>query len=481
MRTFSLFTLSLLVVGGCESDRSSGADIASGSRLHARYWVAPGGAELFADWYDTELAVPCSPQQPSDGPLRCVPVTSTGASASTVGPGGPITVLYADAACTQRIQQWRTGCEAPALITNQVSDTCGYHPVVHEVIGEVTPEELFGVDSLSGECRSVSTPREGSVWLRLGDELPGSALVALEKQDAGGNGRLRRRLYRGEDGSLLLRDLYDARLENGCSPMADADGQLRCLPHALASYSYADTQCQSVLAQWIQADAQCAVPDHAYARTGELVACTVHQRIFPLGAPDTDVTPYTLDYENSCVPSELPPGTEGTLYGWTAGPELTPDTFVSLGAQTEPGEGRLQRVLHQDPEGFVARIELWDSERQELCRPTLLTDGRTHCAPSARGLVRDTFADPQCVSPLPSTWVQRTDCLSADTTSYAVGKTDACPPESRLYEVGESLDSSPLYELNTLGECTETLVSTLYTLGAEIPATAFVELTLEHR
>jgi len=483
MRTVSLLTLSLLVVAGsgCDSDQSIGVNIASGSRLHARYWVAPGGAEVFADWYDSEFAVTCSPQQPSDGPLRCVPTASTGAVASAAGSGTSITALYADAACTQRIKQWRTGCEAPTVITSQVSGTCGNHPVVHEVTGEATLTELFGVDALSGECRFVSTPLEGSVFLHLGEEISPTAFVALEELAPGGSGRLRRRLYGGDDGSLLERDLYDADLDTVCLPMADADGQLRCLPHAIASYSYADPQCQTPMAQWIQPDAQCNPPAHSFARIGELVGCTLRQRVYALGAPSPEVTPYTLDFAGTCAPSEPPPGTVGTLYGWTAGPELTPDTFVALEAQTVQGEGRLQAVLHEDSGGFVAREELWDSERQEMCRPTLMADGRTRCAPSARGLARDTFADPQCQTPLPSTWVQLTDCLSTDDTNYAVAKTDDCPQSTRLYEVGASLDGSPLYEQNMLGECTEALWAGQYALGAEIPASDFVELTLEQR
>lgn len=480
MRIVLLLSLILATASACEPDRSIGSDITSGSRLRARYWVAPGGAEIFADWYDSELGVPCEPRQSADGSLRCLPTMPVGAMAGTTGPGTQITVFYADSACTQRVQARSSQCGAiPALIRRHESNTCGGHFVVHEVAGEATIPELFGEDPQSGECRSLGAPHASVEYVHLGEELAPSALVALTEQDAGGSGRLRRRLYRGSDGSRLPRDLYDVDLDIGCTPGIDADGQLRCLPEAIDAYSYADAQCQTPLAQWGQSDPECAVPDYVYGRKGEFVACTIRSHIYSLGEPTADVTPYMQYDEDTCEPNGLPPGAVGTLYGWTLGDEISPETFVALEAPPPQGEGRLQHMDHQGPDGFVYQVALWDSQRQETCRPALMADGLTRCAPSYRGLVRDTFADDQCTDPALSVWYQFPECADNSTTSYAVYIDDTCPKGRRYFTASTLIYMSTLYEKNSLGECQESLLAPHYVLGDEIPATEFVELSLE--
>src|SRR5436190_17975245 len=76
--------------GDNELDTSPG----SGSRLKLTWYDFADGArerarDFLAEYFDSELGVPCRPVEWDDGTLRCVPDQAQ--------------VVYADAACTQRL------------------------------------------------------------------------------------------------------------------------------------------------------------------------------------------------------------------------------------------------------------------------------------------------------------------------------------------------------------------------------------------
>ncbi len=480
--TISLGLL-LMVVGGCEPDRSIGADVRSGNRLHARYWVAPSGAEILADWYDTELGVVCTPVEATDGTLRCLPSRAVGTSAAVSAPGPTITGTFDDAACTQRLYQWSSDCDPPAQVKVYEQNLCGAtQAAVYDVNGEATPQALYGLDPTSGECVSRGGPLPDARFLSLGDARPPTDFVALEPQSAGGSGRLRQRFYRGSDGSRVPRDLYDSDLDTPCGLGRDVEGEPRCLPEAVNAHGFADAQCETPQPRWGQPDTSCAVPEHRYARTGSLQDCELRTRIYDLGPPVADVTAYVLNHEGTCEVDEPPPGSAGTVWSWPVTEELAAETFVPLQVHEAPGEGRLRLSTLQDEQGTVALTQLWDDTRQEMCRPALMADSTTRCVPLHQGTARDTYADSQCTVPAPSVWFHMTTaCPDTVEDSYVVSSSDSCPRTIRLFEVGASLDGSPLYELNGADECVESLFTAQYALGAEIPASEFVELTLQQR
>lgn len=476
--------LSPVVMSGCEAERSLGSEVQSGDRLVARYWVAPDGTEIFADWYDTELDVTCTPAQPADGPLRCLPVPRVGLGASSEM--APFVVArYADAACAQRVLWRRDDCAPPTLSALWEGDFCTTHLTVYQIQGELTPSALYSRDEQTGDCVFHGDPHEDGQYLHLGEALDPSVFVALEEQGIGGGGRLRQRFYRGADGSLLPRDLWDAELQTPCLTGHDADGGRRCLPFTESlGFQFADDQCLTPLVTWSGGANGCTPPDHSYARVGVIHSCTFRSRIYALGPLTEDVTPYSISTEGTCE-SSIPPGAQGPFMGWVSTGELPPDTFASLDATRLVGQGRIQRLVHEDGAGFVATEQLWDTQLGQTCRPLFMADTTWRCAPSTRGSVRRTYADSLCTVEAPSilvlTTVNPQGCGESPVGEYATEGLDGCDAGHRIFEVGEALDGSPLYEVNSQGECQEAVLAGQYSVAAELPAASLVELTRQER
>lgn len=475
-----------LAWSACTDHRALGTDLQSGSRLKARSFTAESGAAVLADWYDTLLEVACAPRLAADGRTRCLP-TNPGASAAAAGPGGSVTSVgtFSDAACSQEIRAWGSPCEIPAYLTSPQADLCGVVGLqVFAVEGEATPDTIYRRSGAAGDCVPVGAPTEGLTYLAVGAEVPPSTFVELVAEgSAAGGGRLRKRFYRGEDGARVPLGLEDHQLGVACALASDRDGALRCLPGAADVSYFADGSCEQAAALTVQPDASCEVPAPAYGRRTEMEACRIRSRVFALEAPVAGLPLYWNDAEGSCEPYPMPVGMAGTPYGLPATQELAPGTFAAVSETPEPsgedGLGRLQISRLQTDDGFSEVGGLYDRELQVACRPVATADGETRCLPPIAGLARELFSDPTCATPRRVAWVQLESCLPAGEVRYVLDWDDGCPSRARIFELGASLEGTPLYQLDGAGGCAPVSVAFFYALGDEVAAASFGRLTLQ--
>ena len=121
----------------------------SGSRIKARVFVTPGGAQSFSGWHDTQLDVDCHFRVAADGKIRCIPTMNTA------------NLYFKDASCTvplaysieSTISNYCHG-KIPRWVEFYVyQDECQtkYTVRYYETGQEYTGDVLYAKDS-SGNC-----------------------------------------------------------------------------------------------------------------------------------------------------------------------------------------------------------------------------------------------------------------------------------------------------------------------------------------
>ncbi|APR86455.1 Hypothetical protein A7982_11804 [Minicystis rosea] len=176
------------------------------------------------------------------------------------------------------------------------------------------------------------------------------------------------------------------------------------------------------------------------------------------------------------------PGTGGsgnTIPDSGIGDALT-DPVGSAHAEPTPGS-RLKPKYRVGDDGAKEYLAgLWfDSQRNEDCSFALAADGKTRCLP--QGTEFRYFADASCETPM----VLLQNACSAP--KYAVSNTDAAcgldPSAIHVYAVDQPTTPAMIYGKSG-GSCFAIGPSAseylYYTVGAEVPASAFVAATVAH-
>jgi hypothetical protein len=475
----------VLVTAGCD-ERALGANVTSGSRLREQFWQSEEGTELTSGWWDSDLGVTCAPQVAADGITRCLPGAMVGFATAAVAPGGVGVGLltYVDAACTQRLKSWEAGCDAPAYTQLTEFTDCGATVTrVHEVTGLVTTRTPYLWNETEGTCTAQSYDRD-MTYLRVGDEVPPTAFVALSAGGAYGSGQLRERLWEGEDGSRLPRDLYDTTFDVACDVWPAADGASRCLPRGVNLFQFADPACQVPVATEIRADPACALGSPGYGRRAEAAETQsgVIVHVYDLAPAVEGGTSYALTGE-VCEEAGLPPGMDATFFRYPVEAEIPAGSFVGISLEVEAGTARLRRMLQVGGDGFSwPTIMLWDDALQLQCRPTTLADGSVRCVPGSGIFVRDEyFTDDECTAAT-RVGIQMMGMLSSGDGPFCAVELGAiCGEGARYYLLDEPIDATDLHQLDAMGDCVPAPLQQYIRLGEEIPAETFAPVTLVTR
>ena len=476
---------SVLVAAGCD-ERALGATVTSGSRLREQVWQSAEGTELSSGWWDDELGVTCAPQVAADGATRCLPGAMVGFAVAATAPGGVGVGLltYEDAACTQRLRSWQAGCEAPAYTQLTEYTDCG-EPVtrVHEVTGLVTTRTPYLWNESEGTCTAQSYDSD-MTYVRVGDEVPPTAFVALSDGGAYGSGQLRERLWEGEDGSRLPRDLYDTTFDVACDVWQAADQAFRCLPRGANLSQFADPACQVPVATELRADPACPLGSPGYGRRAEAAESQsgVLVHVYDLAPAVEGGTSYALTGE-VCEEAGLPPGMDATFYRYPVEDEIPAGSFVGVYQEVEAGTARLRRMLQVSGDGFTwPTILLWDDVLQLRCRPATLADGSVRCAPGATVFFREGyFSDDQCTVMAQVGVLMGSFFTDGSDPYFAVQSGETCGVGARYYPIEATVDASDLFERDGNGDCGPAPTQEYLLLGEEIASETFAPVTLVTR
>ncbi len=155
------------------------------------------------------------------------------------------------------------------------------------------------------------------------------------------------------------------------------------------------------------------------------------------------------------------------------------------GGSVEPEIDRSGSRLHVryfvGADGSREFIGFLDTQRNEHCAFTWVgyraEDGTTRCLPQENlaSLSESYFADSSCTQPLPlALWSPGTNCPGPAYIQKPIS--NQCPVLVHLYEVGPEFTGSVYAIIGSLGCRAATLPTgyTIYTVGNEVPASAFV-------
>jgi hypothetical protein len=132
--------------------------------------------------------------------------------------------------------------------------------------------------------------------------------------------RLKRRVFKGADGSQQFVGWYDSQLMRPCNFSNGSDGKLRCLPQSSSTVGYyGDPGCSSPLAFVSKG---CAPEPTTFTTVSSCGTAT--QAVLTTGAAYTGTSIYLKNGVGGCVASPTPQGND--LY--FTGAEVPPSSFV---------------------------------------------------------------------------------------------------------------------------------------------------------
>ncbi|GEM_PF-3444751 len=155
----------------------------------------------------------------------------------------------------------------------------------------------------------------------------------------------------------------------------------------------------------------------------------------------------------------------------------------SLEPEIDRSGSRLHVRYFTGADGSREFIGFYDGQRNENCSfiwpGSAAADGTTRCLPldNLAYLNDSYFADSSCTQPLPLAffWSGSTNCPAP--AYIAQHTSNQCPMVWHLYEIGAQFTGSAYAIMGSLGCRAATLPTgyTIYTVGNEVPASAFVE------
>ncbi|HEY8079445.1 MAG TPA: hypothetical protein VIF62_35185 [Labilithrix sp.] len=451
---------------GGDGGASSGMLPSGGSRIVARYEEGSDGSKFFSDLFDKKLNVTCNVVNAEDGTLRCIPLGNTFVSDR-----------FSDDKCTTPIARRGDLCDAAPYATGATT-SCGLtnFTTVYE-LGTTPITTTFYVDSGSGMCMPAAAPNPDEQYLALTRKLAPSELVGFTPHDETLTSALSTHVLVGDDGSRTLlsgTQLVDVARMGVCGSQLAADGMPRCLPPTdWFEAGFADMGCSMPVAFGHACTLDAGAPQFA-ADPGTSTECDAFtaRKIHTIGA----LRP-TRDWYH---------GTPGSC----SGPAMLPDDLVDLGAEIPPtmfpaiayepiGGSRLVADTFHVGGVLLDRGPVRDQTTMGVCIFQTTNDGVTRCLPNqpATGYF---YSDMMCMTP-----VANGDEMCAP-AKYAAVSDGTCTPKYRVYALGTRADaaSATLYYKNGT-DCMQFFGSPggtyVWPLGAEVPATTFVDVKLvEH-
>jgi hypothetical protein len=434
---------------------------ASGSRLKLVWFNFADGTRTWAGFYDAQRKESCtvSRDEPwTGGHTYCIP-----------DHGG--TIVYSDAACTQKLAQvfHDPSCSRPPPIyVVEGTTTCDYVAQHLYTRGDPAAPTSYYLRFGDGSCTGPF-PSAGYDFYQLGLEIQPTALVELVLGAPTSAARLSERFYQTVDGMKLPAAIHDAMLGGDCRATGTA-GNLVCLPDAAAASLFHDPACTEPEAAL---PASCAAPPYLVAND---TCPSAPPHLYTAGSPVAAPPLYRLT-AGTCATANG--STNNTYY-----PTDQRVTVARLEAVTETVSGRRLQLVHDTTsEGLSFRAGVHDTEGDTDCAPTVLPDGTVRCLPVA-ATVTTYYTDAQCMTAIDVVEVPTgpPGCGAPTLPRYA-HKTVQPPPSSCQYSLElhtiTGPYTGPLYRDNSLGCSGYAPAQTaFFTIGPAAALTEFEGATL---
>jgi hypothetical protein len=421
----------------------------SGTRLRARIYDGGQGAEVFVEWQDTELDLPCSFRRARDGELRCLP--HGGNPFEPV----PLEGKYIDAACTEEIWQWFFGRPAvlPAFSTGvaMFEQPCGEPSYAVRKLGQRVPagSPAFRRDPSTGACTAAVDGLVGDGYA-FGDEVDPNLFVRGSREMLG-PGRLRPLRIDADDGAFERIGVWDAELDTDCSELSSGV----CTPTRWAwpSTLYLDGACTTTADMYDPSQQLSVIPDvcsapQFVADPSSIDECGRRQpRHYELREQLPPGSTFTRDMSGECVPGQLSRGNS-----YARGPEL-PSGWLAPVTAGRVGTGRLRRTTYTTAEGTrldSAKLPVFfDEATGSSCYRAKTCDGGYACNAEGNRIAYD---DARCTHPL---FIASGTADCALTATLAALEVAGKCWDGRLVEIGEPLERKTVWVRDFDGTCVE--------------------------
>lgn len=263
------------------------------------------GSRAIARIEDKAGNYPCNFQLAADSTYRCLPRVNAVASATT----------FVDDRCSTRAASNPEPACSPKFAIQNSSAGCA--PTVS--VFTVKRSGTLAWNELSGSCAPTTPASNMSVFEAVGSEVAPESLKAMKIVDGASFGRLRERLFELAPGVRSFHQWLDTETNDACVFIPAADGELRCLPLAVApgliTGYYSDASCTKRVAT------STTTCPPKYAISSDTKVCPNRRQLYGVSGSYTGAV-YTKS--DSCKATTLPAGT----MAWTVGAELDAKTFV---------------------------------------------------------------------------------------------------------------------------------------------------------
>jgi hypothetical protein len=428
-------------------ERDQDPPFGSGTRLRARVYDGGEGAEVFLDWQDTELDLPCSFRRARDGELRCLPLGGNPFEAV------PLDARYSDADCTEEIWQfWLGQTTVPPACSTGVAmfeRPCGEPSYAVRRLGQRLPagSAAFQRDPSTGACSRTQDGLLGEGYV-FGDEVDPSLFVRGSRTMLG-QGRLQPLRIDADDGAFERIGVWDAELETDCQVV----GSGVCAPTRWAWQStlYTDAECKTAADMYDPSQQLSAIPDLCTTPKyveDRSIADECGRRLFRYYEVGEQLPPgstFVRETSGECVPSEVSPDTF-----YARGPELSSDWLAPV-TEGRVGTGRLRRTTFTSADGMrVDRARLavfFDEAAGANCYRVKTCSGDYACGVESN---RIAFGDSRCSEPLFIASGTADCALAPKLAALQVG--GECW-DGRLVEIGEPLERTSVWIRDFDGTC----------------------------
>ena len=515
--------VSLAILGsGCGSGSAGTpntcASPQTGSRLKAFVLRAEDGAwenlSRYGYWYDSLLATRCFFDHTADGALRCLP-------------SPPLSIHFADAACSQRVASARACTDGPpryALVP--LSSTCAgadsiTPAAVYSLGSGSVPAVLHYQQSVGGNLQCLESPNsEGLEVYPFVSELAPTEFVAATIELTTGS-RIQTDRLVAEDGTRGgAGRAFDSNFGGECLVDLAADGEWRCLPvEAIirrAGWAFADPSCTQGLV--MQGWGSCAPDFRAKLASIEepricaVVAGVPRERYPPkrhvhqLGAASTPAQTFGKTYQtDNSVICEATPNADAAPFSEVRA-ELPPTEFlrasqkeIACGPMGASGRRLKAHYAASDDGVVLSAAAIWlDEELGEECFFQVAADDVIRCIPNRQRMAAvQYFADASCSRGL----VAIDRCIEFprgapkfavvdETGGACVAGMGLVDIRARVHALGATVAPSALYRYNLdqpagcvpfdqAGVETFVMEFEFRELGSEVPPTTFVAGTIE--
>jgi hypothetical protein len=437
------------------ADEVTGGDPVSGTRIKARWHATDDGFRSLQGWFDSQLGVPCSWSDTSDG-KRCVPTTALGSNTT-----------FLDNQCTRPAVMFTpTACQMarPAYAGRSIFLPCGTQVATVSAVGDrVATSQVFS--SASGGCAAI-TVAAGTEVYAVGSAVPLSAFVRATPSIETGSGRFANTYLIGEDGTRVVTGIRDTTLDTACM-LTTAAGQVRCVPSLVSPVpGFSDTSCRTAIVE--KDGGPCTTPASTVS-VPDPATCSF--RVLERGADFTGPMVFA-QVGGTCSSVPTPEYPHQLVGAEVAVPVLAP----------APVGSRLNAKLRSG--GFATRNStIRDTQLDFDCLPLLRgADGVRRCLPSLSQQAQLVYRNEACTEALHVAIVTPRTCPTPVPRFVSVAEPLACNdagPVSkfRVFPVTTQI-TTPLY---TKGTTCQRLVlgsSRAYALGPEEPASSFQRIEL---